>query len=588
MNHYDYLTEILQYPHPDDHRELFEREPYTFKNREVKPIAFYLPQYHSIPENDQWWGKGFTEWTNVTKATPQFTGHYQPHLPGELGYYNLLNDNILERQVELAKKYAVYGFCFHFYMFDNRKRILEQPLDKFLNNKSLQFPFCLCYANENWTRRWDGSDRDILLQQSYGPDFARDLAQELKKYLLDERYIRIDNKPLVIIYRLDLLPDWQTFATRFRQICLETGIGEIYLCSVLFPGAVNAIEFGFDDNIEFPLHQTVHENITKTQEIISDQYQGTVISYPRIVRTEIAKALPFPRFRGVMPNWDNEARKPGKGFTTHGSTPSLYQAWLQHCCNRTLTERPENKRFVFINAWNEWAEGAHLEPDRRYGYAYLEATLQAIEHQQDRVDISKIDFNDHNNQKVAARRTGSFPDLSYMQVYWYNDNATEENSIKQYFTNDKQSHFSFDISDIQNFDYLRLDIADFANEADVRRVQLTDDKGNLYSLAPCWTNSSHREGCSYTFLHQDPSIVFYLKDLQLSGLKRLDVEASISVISNAEVWNVALEIIGNQNKGILDLTQQKKEMEQSYSWRITRPLRKLVAALARIGIIRKR
>jgi O-antigen biosynthesis protein len=400
LNQYNYQQEMLHNKHPEYYQDFIERQPYEFQSGDTKPIAFYLPQFYSFPENDEWWGKGFTEWTNVTKAMPRFEGHYQPHLAGELGYYNLMTDGIMERQIELAKMYGIYGFCFHFYMFDNRKRLLEKPLNKFLDNPDLDMPFCLCYANENWTRRWDGMENDILMAQTYSNTFEVDLAEEMLVYLQDKRYIKIDGKPLVIIYRIDILPSPTEFSNRFRGECHKLGIGEIYLCSVLSFGIGNAINYGFDDNIEFPLHGINNLSVTEKVNIFDENFNGKVFSYPNVVKSELDKDIDFPRFRGIMPSWDNEARKPNEGHIIHGSTPELYKIWLQNLCYKTINERPESKRFVFINAWNEWAEGSHLEPDRRYGYAYLEATYQAVTNQKNEVNTNAFDFENLDSQEV--------------------------------------------------------------------------------------------------------------------------------------------------------------------------------------------
>ncbi len=407
MNQYDYQKELLQNRHPKYYQELIERKSYEFKAGKVKPIAYYLPQFHTFPENDEWWCKGFTEWTNVTKAMPQFMGHYQPHLAGELGYYNLLTDGVMERQIELAKMYGVYGFCFHFYMFDDRKRLLEKPLNKFLANKELDMPFCLCYANENWTKRWDGMDLDVLMSQTYGNSFEVDLAQEMLSCLQDDRYIKVDGKPLILIYRINILPNPTEFVKRFRCECRKHGVGDVYLCSVLFGGIGDAREFGFDDNVEFPIHQTEWLKMNEKIKFFNDNFTGEVIDYCNIVSKDIEKKIEYPRFRGVMPSWDNEARKPGRGSVIYGSTPVLYEKWLQYVCHKTLIERPESQRFVFINAWNEWAEGAHLEPDRRYGYAYLEATYQAIKNQNimpcvDQKYLESLGDNNINNDFISG------------------------------------------------------------------------------------------------------------------------------------------------------------------------------------------
>lgn len=344
----------------------------------TRAIAFYLPQFHPIPENDAWWGKGFTEWVNVSKAVPQFVGHEQPKLPGELGFYDLRLQEVMQRQIELAEHAGLGGFCFYYYWFDGH-RLLEKPLEQFLRSDH-DFPFCLCWANENWTRRWDGMESDILMAQHYNADNDLKFIQELAPYLRDPRYIRVGGKPLFILYRPSLLPDAAATIARWRQFCRDEGIGELFLCMVQFD-VFDPTEFGFDAAIEFPPHKLGKGLPSQNDQldIINPHYQGYVIHYDDITETAMKEAPPsHALIRGVYPNWDNEARKPGLGFTTLGSTPTKYRAWLRHAVNFAQRHPVENESLVFINAWNEWAEGAYLEPDRRYGYAYLNATTQAL------------------------------------------------------------------------------------------------------------------------------------------------------------------------------------------------------------------
>lgn len=354
-----------------------EAEPLGVKSARL--IAFYLPQFHPIPENDEWWGKGFTEWTNVKPAIPQFVGHYQPHEPDDyLGYYNLLDSQVRQRQVELAKLYGVGGFCFYFYWFGG-KRLLEEPTRQYLADQTLDFPFCLCWANENWSRRWDGLDTELLISQKHSPEDDLAFIEHLAQYLRDTRYIRVDGKPLVIVYRPNLLPSAKETAARWRGWCRDAGIGEIYLAYTQSFESVDPALYGFDAAIEFPPNNTSPARIDHEVVPTSENFGCAIYDWRSIANRSKKYLLPdYQLFRGVCPAWDNTARRKNKSNVLLHSSPAGYQAWLFNAIRDTNRRFGPDERLVFVNAWNEWAEGAHLEPDRRYGYAYLEATRMAM------------------------------------------------------------------------------------------------------------------------------------------------------------------------------------------------------------------
>lgn len=347
---------------------------------EVKAIAFYLPQFHPIPENDEWWGPGFTEWTNVAQAKPLFPGHYQPHIPGELGFYDLRLPEVREAQAKLAREYGIYGFCYYYYWFAGRK-ILERPLQEVLESGKPDFPFCICWANENWSRRWDGSENDLLLKQEHSPENDAKFIHDVIPFLHDKRYIRVDGKPILLVYRLSLLPHPKQTAAIWRKICSDAGLGEIYLCAVASFGYTNPYVDGFDASVQFPPHDArVANSVNSMIKGLPQDYTGVVYDYEEVVFNELQREVSSHKiFRGVMCNWDNTARKNKAANIFLNSTPESYEIWLRGAVDYTHAYLPERERVLFINAWNEWAEGTHLEPDRKFGRRYLEATQRALQ-----------------------------------------------------------------------------------------------------------------------------------------------------------------------------------------------------------------
>ena len=347
----------------------------------VRIIAFYLPQFHPIPENDEWWGKGFTEWTNVTRAAPLFDGHYQPHLPADLGFYDLRVRDVQRQQVTLARTYGVAGFCFYLYWFEGR-RLLEGPLDAFVNDHSMDFPFCICWANESWTRTWDGLEREVLIQQNHSAADDLRFMRDVSRYLKQENYIRIDGRPLLVVYRPGLLPEPRQTAERWREWCREVGIGEIHLSYAQSFETVDPAKFGFDSAIEFPPNLSSPPNVEHMVNHLDAQFSGSIYDWSVFPDRSDRYSIPsYPLFRAVNTGWDNTARRGSAGTVFVNSSPAFYWRWLVNAIRDTKKRFPSHdERLVFVNAWNEWAEGAHLEPDRRFGFGYLEATRAALEH----------------------------------------------------------------------------------------------------------------------------------------------------------------------------------------------------------------
>lgn len=350
----------------------------------IRAIAFYLPQFHAIPENDEWWGKGFTEWTNVKNAKPLFFGHQQPHEPtDELGYYDLEHDpDIQEKQAQMAREHGIYGFCYYHYWFHGKK-LLEKPLQRILESGKPDFPFCVCWANETWSRRWDGQDHEILIEQKFSPEDDVEYIKELIPYFKDKRYIRINGRPLLAVWRSEKLPDSQA-TIRIWQLEMEkAGLPRPYLVRIASHlGDVDPEEYGFDASVEFApdwrnigrmILEDGYENFPKIKSETAGFTDLKIFDYEATIENTLAKPLPsYKLFRGVFPSWDNTARRGEMGTVFINSTPENFEYFLRRQISNTLKSFAGEERLLFINAWNEWGEGCHLEPDKIHGKKYLE------------------------------------------------------------------------------------------------------------------------------------------------------------------------------------------------------------------------
>jgi hypothetical protein len=351
----------------------------------ARAIAFYLPQFHPVPENDAWWGKGFTEWTNMAKAKPLFRGHYQPHIPADLGFYDLRVAETREAQAALARRYGIEGFCYYHYWFAGR-RILERPFNEVVASGSPDFPFCLCWANETWSGIWHGAPNRILLEQTYPgrADYEAHF-QTLLPAFVDRRYIRVDGKPIFLIYRPEKLPDSIETLAFWRDMAADAGLGGIHFVGMSARPEWNPVPAGFDAKIDMQLILTRpwisrREPIKWARDKL-EIWRGlpTIYSYPAFVEKHkfaaTAGELSYPC---LVHSWDNTPRSGRNGVVLEGAMPELFRQSVDDAI-RLLKHRPPEHRLLFLKAWNEWAEGNHLEPDLKHGHRFLEAVGAALD-----------------------------------------------------------------------------------------------------------------------------------------------------------------------------------------------------------------
>ncbi len=349
----------------------------------MKAIAFYLPQFHSIPENDKWWGKGFTEWDNVISGKPLFDGHDQPRIPTYFGYYNLRSDVIREKQASLAYEYGLYGFCYYYYWFSGKK-LLDYPLERLYISKKPDFPFCICYANEHWTRGWIGEDKNILIKQEHTKEDDLGFIHSIIPMLKDKRYIRINDRPLLLVYRFSLFSNPLNTIRVWKKEAKKAGINDLYICACITNHSFgDPLAYGFDAIVEFPPHGIKFKKKNEYQPIplgLVDSFNGYFCDYKSVVEefTKIPYTDESRVFKTAMLAWDNTARRHEESYICLNFKIELYQKWLKEIANKTRAVHKSEEQIIFINAWNEWGEGTYLEPDETRGFKYLEATKKGL------------------------------------------------------------------------------------------------------------------------------------------------------------------------------------------------------------------
>ncbi|MBI4698007.1 MAG: glycoside hydrolase family 99-like domain-containing protein [Nitrospirae bacterium] len=351
-------------------------------NRRARVIAFYLPQFHPIPENDEWWGKGFTEWTNVAKAKPLFSGHYQPHIPADFGFYDLRIPEVREAQAELAMENGVEAFCYYHYWFAGR-RLLERPFNEILSSGKPNFPFCLCWANQTWTGIWHGAPGRILVEQTYPglKDYEAHFYSLLKAFE-DDRYVKINGKPLFIIYRPMELPQPMQFADFWRELAVKAGLKGMYLVGINHHDWFIPHKYGFDAGILQKLPSKRRHIPWRYMKLkmnaIRNGHNLDIYDYKHIWPYFLRKRnQDFEEYPCVIPNWDNSPRSGLNSMVIHGSTPELFKLMLRKAMG-LVADRPVDRGIVFLKSWNEWAEGNHMEPDLRFGKRYLDVLRDEI------------------------------------------------------------------------------------------------------------------------------------------------------------------------------------------------------------------
>lgn len=346
----------------------------------IKPLAFYLPQFHPIPENNEWWGEGFTEWTNVKKAKALFKGHYQPLIPTELGYYDLRNSDIRNQQAILAKEHGIYGFVYYHYWFGNGKKLLETIAEDVLQSREPDMPFCFCWANETWTGVWHGLDKKVLAEQKYlGEDDVKDHIAYLVPFFEDTRYIKVDGKPVLMIYDVTYIPDIIAYIELYRKHAKNCGFKDLFIVATSkSKDNLPYKEMGFDAHISNAFHVSFDKESRKWKKrwsifskMLGERIGPTRISAKKVFQNMKIVESDVETYPMVLPNWDNTARSAKRGVVLEGATPQLFEEELQKAKSYLDGKNDYKEKFLIIKSWNEWAEGNILEPEAKFGNGFL-------------------------------------------------------------------------------------------------------------------------------------------------------------------------------------------------------------------------
>lgn len=348
--------------------------------KKARLIAFYLPQYHPIPENDAWWCKGFTEWTNVAKAKPLFEGHMQPHLPADLGFYDLRLPEAREAQAALAGQYGLEGFCYWHYWFGGGRRLLQRPFDEVVKSGKPDFPFCLGWANQTWSGIWHGAPGRLLIRQSYpGPRDYEAHFYCLLEAFHDTRYMTVGGKKIFLIYDTPNLPDIKAFTGQWQELAAREGMGGFHFIAGGLGHSPKA--FGCDAILEATTFGTLPRDHTHSQKHGQDIFSELMpsrCSYAEFAAFVLKRKLAPCQYPVVIPNWDNTPRSGINGLVIYGSTPQMFKRVLLDALRKISGVADPEERIIFIKSWNEWAEGNYLEPDTEYGHEYLKVVRQCV------------------------------------------------------------------------------------------------------------------------------------------------------------------------------------------------------------------